>query len=207
MDVYLIPEESEPLDLATYMQKSISDVVDHHWDVIVCDTETQKSGQDPLLETPLMSREDLLQGAMDYAFHAENMISSHLYPVLASTFIAQHCAAPQAMYLIKYPRFPTARPQRSFYDATVAASHHLRNVMGTLVAEPLTASDQQIRQAKLVRKHRPSLDRLTTVGLIAESDWEETIASWVNDPLLRPHAGSLVSIRKHHEETSVEIVA
>jgi len=185
--------------------------------------------------TPL-TREQLLQGASNYASTIDTMLRQNTHPVAAASYIAQHfmTATPPGGLLVVIGATAAlqATPGLLGYGLSKAAAHQCITTMGASSGQSLDPKSVR-QQGRKLRTHLPSLDHLCCVGILptvldtpanrkAMPNVDTTQTNWTSiagltaeisnllvTPELRPHSGSLVKIFNSNDGTgraSLELV-
>jgi dihydropteridine reductase len=161
-------------------------------------------------------REQMEEGALEYAKTISNMMQSNLDPLLAAGYVAQHFLNPGSLMVVMGATAALSpTPGMLGYGLAKTASHHFVQTLGASTGQSLET--KSIRKAgRRVRQHLPALDNLTVVGILPTmidteanrkadpkgkfEEWTKPahiareIGSWVQKPPLRPHSGSLVKV-------------
>lgn len=177
---------------------------------------------DPVAPKPVgvgvpLPREQYLQSAHDYSSTANTLIQRNLYPVIASSFLAQHFMNPKSSLLVMIGATAALHPTPSTigYGTSKAAAHHCLQSIGAATGKG-QESRANAQVGRRVRQHLPSLDNLSAIGLLPlaldtpanrdsmpdadTSSWTsipaltEEISRFLTTPQLRPHSGSLIKV-------------
>lgn len=178
----------------------------------------------PEAESPAdgITEYELEQGAHTYAAAIQRMVQMNLDPVLAAGYVAQHCMAPQGLWVVMGATAalqPT--PGMMGYGVSKAASHHVVRTVGATTGKSLEGKAMRQAGAK-ARLPLPALDTLTAVGILPTmidtpanrradpngkfDQWTKPrdiaveIGTWLQQRELRPHSGSLIKVYSKSNE-------
>lgn len=194
-------------------------------DAIICANGGWEPDPDPVIRT-LRSvgdedednawRDRLVQGAIEHASTIDNMMRKNLFPVTAASYVAQYFLNPSSLMVVMGATAAlTSAPGMLGYGLAKNASHYLVQTLGASTGQSLETKPIR-KSGRQVRKHLPSLDDLTVVGILPTmidttanrkanpggdfNEWTkpaqiaQQIGEWIVKPLLRPHSGSLVKV-------------
>jgi dihydropteridine reductase len=152
----------------------------------------------------------------EYTESLQRMIHMNLDPVVAASFLAQHYMNANGLLVVMGASAalqPT--PGMLAYGIAKSASHHVVRTLGASTGKSLES--KAVRQAGArARQALPLMDNLTCVGILPtvidtpanrkanpladKSQWTtpreiaKEIGSWIANPDLRPHSGSLLKV-------------
>ena len=193
-------------------------------DAIVCANGGWKGDppflpNDIVNETLDLKEEDLHRmekGAVEFASTITDMMQRNLDPVLAASYVAQHyCNAGALMVVMGAAAALAPTPGMLGYGLAKTASHHLVQTLGASTGQSLTS--KSLRKAgRQARRDLPALDDLSVVGILPtmidtranrkanpKGDFDQwtkpgdiarEIGTWIENPHIRPHSGSLVKV-------------
>lgn len=191
-------------------------------DVIICASGGWMGDPSPTTmntNDPAMTKQErILQQAQRYSMTATTMIQQNLYPVLAAGYIAQYYMNPQSSLMVVMGAAAALQPTPGMlgYGVSKVGAHHCVTTLGACTGKGIVAKSLR-KQGRSVRTVLPSLDHLTVVGIVPStidtvanrksmpsgSDYDtwtkpidiaQEIGTWIMEPELRPHSGSLVKI-------------
>jgi dihydropteridine reductase len=152
----------------------------------------------------------------EYTESVQRMIHMNLDPVVAASFLARHYMNANGLLVVMGASAalqPT--PGMLAYGISKSASHHVVRTLGASTGKSLES--KAVRQAGArARQALPFMDSLTCVGILptmidtpinrkanpvadttqwtAPRDIAKEIGSWIANPDLRPHSGSLLKV-------------
>jgi dihydropteridine reductase len=152
----------------------------------------------------------------EYTESVQRMIHMNLDPVVGASFLAQHYMNANGLLVVigaSAALQPT--PGMLAYGISKSASHHVVRTLGASTGKSLES--KAVRQAGArARRALPFMDSLTCVGILptmidtpanrkanpvadtsqwtAPRDIAREIGSWIANPDLRPHSGSLLKV-------------
>lgn len=175
------------------------------------------------------SEAELEVGAQKYARTVSKMMEMNLNPVVASGYVAQHFTGDDALFIvIGATAALNATPGMLGYGLSKSAAHHVVETIGACTGKSIEMKTVQ-KQGRKVRRGLSALDTLSVVGILptkidtpsnraAEpngnfSEWispmliAEEVCKWIENPALRPHSGSLVTVKpsKDGKEAIMEL--
>jgi dihydropteridine reductase len=175
---------------------------------------------DPPLPPPNADGLDRLEGARQYAITMERMMSKNLYPLLAAGYAAHHFMTDDdgLMVAIGATAALGATPGMMGYGLSKVATHHFVQTLGELTAKSVTTKSRR-KTARRLRQETAGGEYLTSMNVIGIlpttidtpmnreampaadfSQWTKSIdiskeiGIWIEQPVLRPHSGSLVKV-------------
>ena len=175
------------------------------------------------------SEQTLEDNAMQYCATIEDMRRKNLDPCLACGFIAQYFMNHDGLYVVMGATAalqPT--PGMLGYGLAKTAAHFHVQTLGACTRQSL--NHKSIRQQGAKARQGLTMESLSVVGVFPTtndtaaqrpafppgdysewgrpSDISKEIGSWVNEPALRPHSGSLVKVRPSEQQqgASFELV-
>jgi dihydropteridine reductase len=189
-------------------------------DAIICASGGWQA--DPRQAAAAMETEyDIECGAQAYTAAIQRMLHMNLDPVLAATYVAQHYMDTGGLMVVMGATAalqPT--PGMLGYGLAKAASHHVVRTLGASTGKSLESKSVRQAGAK-VRRHVDAMDTLTVVGILPTmidtpanrkadpsgkfEQWTKPrdiaveIGTWLKQPALRPHSGSLIKVHPQHD--------
>ncbi len=162
------------------------------------------------------SEQAMEENAAEYAARIVSMRRMNLDPVIAAGYIAQYYMAQDGLFVaIGAAAALSPTPGMMAYGLAKAASHHFIQTLGACTGKSIETKSIRTAGSK-VRQNLPSLDTMTVVGILPSTidtaanrhampnanfdnwtkplDIAKEIGKWVNEPVLRPHSGSLVNV-------------
>lgn len=113
------------------------------------------------------------------------------------------------------------------YGVSKAAAHQFVQTLGATTGLAVTSKALR-KEARQARRHAPSLDSLSVIGILPTmldtpnnrasmpdgnfDEWTKPIdiakeiSTWISTPPLRPHSGSLVKVFSNKEGTHFQLV-
>jgi dihydropteridine reductase len=185
--------------------------------------------QDPKEVAHDNSEQTMEENAVKYCSVIEEMRRKNLDPCLASGYIAQHFMNPSGLMVVMGATAalqPT--PGMVGYGLSKSAAHFYVQTLGACTGHNL--DNKSIRKEGTKARQGTHTDSLSVVGILPTtidtaanrrafphgdySEWVRPldiateVASWINEPALRPHSGSLVKVRPSEQQqgASFELV-
>jgi len=182
----------------------------------------------PLL--PDEKAELLHADAQSYTESVVRMRRMNLDPVIAAGFVAQHLSSNENSLMVVMGASAALSPTPGMmgYGLAKVGTHHLVQTLGTMTAQGNPLERKIIRnRGKRVQQPRPLM---TVVSILPQTidtpsnrkampdgkfyhwtkpqDIAEEIGKWAENPLLRPHSGSLVKVFRTpgEDKASFELV-
>jgi len=183
-------------------------------DAIICASGGWRG--DPKPPQPTAIAEEVMQGAREYGESIDQMLEMNLYPILAAGYAANHFMANEGLFVvIGATAALSATPGMLGYGLSKVGAHHFIQTLGETTGKALTTKLKR-KQARRLRRDSEYLDTLSVVGILPTTidtpsnrdampnanfdkwtkplDIAKEIGSWIEQPLLRPHSGSLVKV-------------
>ncbi|KAG7374321.1 short chain dehydrogenase [Nitzschia inconspicua] len=176
---------------------------------------------DPELPPPNADDLDRLEGARQYGMTVERMMSKNLYPLLAAGYAAHHFMTDHDGLLVAIGATAAlgGTPGMMGYGLSKVATHHFVQSLGELTTKSVTTKTKR-QLARRLRKHVADdakyLNTMSVIGILPTiidtpmnreampdadfSQWTKSIdiakeiGMWIEQPMLRPHSGSLVKV-------------
>ncbi|KAL3906326.1 MAG: hypothetical protein SGARI_004054 [Bacillariaceae sp.] len=179
---------------------------------------------DPPLPAPNVADDlDRLEGARQYALVMERMMSKNLYPVLAAGYAAHHFMTDDNGLMVAIGATPAlgTTPGMMGYGLSKVATHHFVQTLGDMTKKSVTSKTKRKVARRLRHElsddHGDSyLNGLNVIGILPTTidtpmnreampqadfgqwtksiDIAKEIGTWMEQPALRPHSGSLVKV-------------
>jgi len=178
---------------------------------------------DPTLPPPNADELDRLEGAREYATTIERMMSKNLYPLLAAGYAAHHFMTDNNGLMVAIGATAALGPTPGMmgYGLSKVATHHFVQTLGGLTTKSVATKSARQLARRLRRETTGSgnssyLNGLSVIGILPTtidtpmnreampqadfSQWTKSIdiskeiGTWIQQPALRPHSGSLVKV-------------
>ncbi|GKY97339.1 hypothetical protein MPSEU_000692300 [Mayamaea pseudoterrestris] len=174
--------------------------------------------------------EQLLEdNVIAYCSTIDDMRRKNLNPCLASGYVAQHFMNPFGLFVvIGATAALQPSPGMLGYGLSKAAAHYYVQTLGACTKQSLDS--KSVRKVGTKARQGKHTDTLSVIGILPTTidtdanrrafphgdykDWVRPvdiatkIASWIDEPALRPHSGSLVKVRPAEQQqgASFELV-
>jgi dihydropteridine reductase len=168
------------------------------------------------------SEQTIEENAKNFCSTVEDMRRKNLDPCLASGFIAQQFMNPNGLLVVTGATAalnPT--PGMVGYGLAKTAAHFYVQTLGACTGQSLESKSVR-KEGRKARNSKRHMDSLVTVAILPTtidtganrrafpngdySEWvrpldiASEIATWVTEPSLRPHSGSLVNVRPAEQQ-------
>jgi dihydropteridine reductase len=164
---------------------------------------------------PALGNDAADQGALDYGDSIDRMIQMNLYPAAAAGYIAQQFMTSHKGLMVVMGATVALNPTPGMmgYGLSKAAAHHFVQTFGIATSTSLATTSQRSASQEM-RLNYECMEELSVIGILPTMldtpsnrkdnptanvaswvkpiDIAKEIGTWVKQPYLRPHSGSLV---------------
>eukprot|EP00978_Attheya_sp_CCMP212_P013062 scaffold32620_cov55-Attheya_sp.AAC.1 len=173
---------------------------------------------DPPSQSATASPKEIERGAEECGATVEKMLAMNLHPVVASGYVASRFMAENGLFVV-IGATPALSPSPGMmgYGMAKVSAHHYVQSMGAASGMGISRPKQRKEARKLrIKKSDEYLDTLTAIGILPTTidtpnnrdtmknanfdDWTKPIdiateiGTWMEQPYLRPHSGSLIKV-------------